>query len=308
MKTLIACPGLRDPFWSERRHVRDAQTSIWMEEVAARQPATGFDVKALQEFAYPGPLLTALLYLRDCESWSPDRLLLAFAPSDDMNPRIAMCQRLYGRLDIQIELIRLENVNVAQYGSAYNGLKRGVEEYFRPGDDGEWRILTGPGTPQLNLGLIALPYNLGMQAELFQALDPSRVHEQGVRLETVLPRYLTRLEFDGESMPRLRIEDGVDPEVVRLGEMVEALQSENHLLAAKLQEAEIGGSSEDSLLPLEGEVLQMERRRTAAAIAREREAAAGEGRRATKERAAQLLGLKSRQALDRVLQRTGLTW
>jgi hypothetical protein len=303
-RVLVSFAGMRDPVVDGPEKIEEFLKPDSLDpERFDRQ-----SLRKLHSSSNLGPICTALMAFG--KAWSPDEVYVLYVPSDEMNRRVgALCQllpaitRLQGR-DSRVTASELEIDNVADYGLVWNRAKSVLRTLIASADDIDCRLLVGPGTPQMVVATILMPYADMRGAQLWQVMDPKKVHEAMAKrkIESAGPMYAKCLEF-GTDLPILTVE-GMEADVVAdLRKRIAELENE-----VKLLRMHPAAPRQETAAPQWKEYKSAERRRVCEnAVRLERQAALKEGRKPSMERAAKPLGL-TRQAFAKALKSLGIDW
>lgn len=247
-RILLIAPGLRDPFWTAEHDPRSYDNSEkraafrrFLDVTTQRAHARlGEAAAALDEAkVLPGAVITSAHLLAASLRWTPDRVVLFFVPDEDMNPRVAALQEILPSMvqneSLKVDVAALENTDAAQMNSVIRSFResmRSADLGFLFEEDADIRIVMGPSTPALNIGLFMLPYEYFAGAKLYQALHPADV-ARGPRLDSVPKTYLKELPVGEEGLPHLSVEREAPAEIRRLRRERDVLQSKIDLLTAE---------------------------------------------------------------------------
>lgn len=317
-KTLIVCPGLRDPFRAKNVEIRTTSPEKLRTLFKRWLGRRIIDLRGSSPEALPdvtlGPALTGIHAMRD---WRPDQVLMPYQQGPDMDFRIPACQHVFAQLLPKASPetfvpVPVAVANPADYGRVWRPLHEALEDRLSGHVDADVRILLGPGTPAFNLGLFLFRYRVMPTAKLYQVLNPDDVEAASAKLEAdwKLP-VLLPLDKPGETLPDLRFDGKDTPEIERLRALVKDLERRAALAETGrdvgAEMPVVGAMSPAEELEMLNDKQRLDQRRYLLAKLLELEAATAEERAPSQEQAAKLLGI-SRQGFAKGLKSHGIGW
>lgn len=295
MRTVIAFPGYRDPFYRVDPKTKKPDDVRSQDDEDKKRAYRGWIYQRAKDLdegrwdtvedAMGGPVATGLQALQK-EGKPAERLILPFAPDLDMEARAEVLQRYAKRWmprNSRVQLLRLElygsPIAVHRYDAAYGALRDRLPRNIGS-EEGEVIGLVGPGTPALNVSLAVILGWFPDRAKLAHVLSPNFDN----------PEPLVWLRLDGDVGPDLRDHR---PEIDQLRSKLAELE------LARMAGAEPSESGEDLARAIEA----FEREMWVKAVRMAREAA-GDAK-PTFAQVGKIMGC-SRQNATKRLRRLGL--